>query len=381
VRLKQAVRVADFVARFGGDEFAILQFNVADHAEVAALATRVVDLMAKPFDVGGHRLHITSSIGVSVFSPGLSGPEAMMMQADVAFYDAKDEGRNCFRFHSPRLNQQVHERVTIAEDLRSALDRSELLLYYQPQVDMVSGRITGFEALLRWDHPNRGLLLPDLFMPIAERTGSVSLLGRWALDEACRQLKLWRDQGLPRPDMSVNVSAVQLKGGSDFVCEVRDALAAWDVDPGGIELELTETVLMEATQKHSATLQRLHRLGARIAIDDFGTGYSSFKYLTVLPLNRLKLAQELVAGVTRDRRHATAVQALIRLARELSIDVVAEGVETEAQAEFLVAAGCRQAQGFLFSRPVDVSRATELLRHGRIKSAPAIIRALGPKVA
>jgi EAL domain-containing protein (putative c-di-GMP-specific phosphodiesterase class I) len=218
-------------------------------------------------------------------------------------------------------------------------------------------------------------------MPIAERTGSVSLLGRWALDEACRQLKLWRDQGLPRPGVSVNVSAVQLKGGSDLVCEVRDALAAWDVDPGGIELELTETVLMEATQKHNATLQRLHQLGAKIAIDDFGTGYSSFKYLTVLPLNRLKLAQELVAGVTRDRRHATAVQALIRLARELSIDVVAEGVETEAQAEFLVAAGCRQAQGFLFSRPVDVSRATELLRHGRIKSAPAIIRALGPKVA
>jgi len=162
VRLKQAVREADLVARFGGDEFAILQFNVADHAEVAALATRVVDLMAKPFDVGGHRLHITSSIGVLVFSPGLSGPEAMMMQADVALYDAKDEGRNCFCFHSPRLNQQVHERVMIAEDLRSALDRSELLLYYQPQVDMVSGRITGFEALLRWDHPTRGLLLPDL---------------------------------------------------------------------------------------------------------------------------------------------------------------------------------------------------------------------------
>jgi EAL domain-containing protein (putative c-di-GMP-specific phosphodiesterase class I) len=141
---------------------------------------------------------------------------------------------------------------------------------------MVSGRINGFEALLRWDHPTRGLLLPDLFMPIAERTGSVSLLGRWALDEACRQLKLWRDQGLPRPDMSVNVSAVQLKGGSDLVCEVRDAVTAWDVDPSGLELELTETVLMEATQKHSTTLQRLHRLGARIAIDDFGTGYSSF---------------------------------------------------------------------------------------------------------
>ncbi len=163
--------------------------------------------------------------------------------------------------------------------------------------------------------------------------------------------------------------------------EVRNALAAWDVDAGGIELELTETVLMEATQKHNATLQRLHRLGAKIAIDDFGTGYSSFKYLTVLPLNRLKLARELVAGVTRDRRHAAAVQAVIRLARELDIGVVAEGVETEAQANFLVAAGCRQAQGFLFSRPVDVSRATELLRHGRIKSAPVMIKALGPRVA
>jgi diguanylate cyclase (GGDEF)-like protein len=381
VRLKQAVRDDDLVARFGGDEFAILQLNVADRAAVAVLASRIVGSMAKPFDVGGHRLHITSSIGVSVFSPGLSGPEAMMMQADVALYDAKDEGRNCFRFHSPRLDEEVHERVTIAEDLRSAHERGELLLYYQPQVDMVSGRIIGFEALLRWDHPSRGLLLPGFFMPIAERTGSVSLLGRWAFDEACRQLKAWRDQGLPRPDMSVNVSAVQLKVGSDFAREVRDALAAWDVDPGGIELELTETVLMEATQKHNATLQRLHRLGAKIAIDDFGTGYSSFKYLTVMPLNRLKLARELVAGVTRDRRHAAAVQAVVRLARELDIGVVAEGVETEAQANFLVAAGCRQAQGFLFSRPVDVSRATELLRHGRIKSAPAMIKALGPRVA
>jgi diguanylate cyclase (GGDEF)-like protein len=381
VRLKQAVREHDVVARFGGDEFAILQFNVAHHAAVATLATRVVDLMGRPFDVGGHRLHITSSVGISVFSPGLTGPEAMMMQADVALYDAKDEGRNCFRFHSFRLDQQVHERVKIAEDLRSALKRNELLLYYQPQVDMVSGRITGFEALLRWDHPTRGLLLPSSFMAIAERTGSLPLLGRWVLDEACRQLKLWRDQGLPRPVMSVNVSAVQLKGGSDLVREVRDALAAWDVDPEGIELELTETVLMEATQKHSAMLQRLYRLGAKIAIDDFGTGYSSFKYLPVLPLNRLKLARELVNGVTCDRRHAVAVQAVIRLAQELSIDVVAEGVETEVQAEFLVAAGCRQAQGFLFSRPVDASRATELLRQGRIKPAPAMIKALRSKVA
>ena len=370
-RLRGAVSADDLVARFGGDEFAILVLGVTDPNAVGALAARIVERLGEPFSIEGHKLRITSSIGIALYSSEAAGPEDMMVQADLALYGAKDEGRNCYRFHSRDLDRRVHERVRVADELRAALDQGELELYYQPQVELSTGRIIGLEALIRWNHKTRGLLTPGEFIPIAERTGTALQLGNWVFEEACRQLKLWHVEGIAPQVLSVNVSGVQLKGSSELEREVAGSLSRWGLDPSRLELELTESVLMEATQRHKNTLENLRQLGTKIAIDDFGTGYSSLKYLTTYPVNRLKLAQEFVFRVTVDYRNAAVVRAAIRLAHELGLEVIAEGVETEAQMRFLIGAGCEQAQGYYFSRPVPVARVAELLREGRIEPGAA----------
>ncbi|MGZ5918036.1 MAG: putative bifunctional diguanylate cyclase/phosphodiesterase [Methyloceanibacter sp.] len=366
-QLQRTVKADDLVARFGGDEFAILQTGVIDPTMAGALAAEIGKQLAMSFDIDGHQVRITSSVGISLYTPELADPETMMIQADLALYGAKAEGRNRYRFHSLDLDQQVHERVTVAEELRRALEDGDLELYYQPQVELATGRIIGLEALVRWNHRTRGLLLPSCFIPIAERTGAILPLGKWVIEEACRQLEVWRSEGIAPVVMAVNVSGIQFKGASELKRDVEASLGRSGVEPGHLELELTESVLMEATQKHSDTLDELRQLGIGIAIDDFGTGYSSLKYLTVYPVNRLKLAQELVFRVTVDYRNAAVVRAAIRLAHELGVEVIAEGVETEAQVRFLMAAGCEQAQGYYFSRPVTAERAGILLRAGRIE--------------
>lgn len=361
-RLKKTVRQSDLVARFGGDEFAILQSGMVDPATAATLASIINKSLALPYQVGGNELRITASIGISLFSEGLAGPEAMMMQSDLALYRAKYDGRNCFRFHTGELDQQVHLRVTLGEELLSAIERDELELYYQPQVEIKSGRIVGLEALVRWRHPVRGMIMPAMFVPIAERSGAIVALGRWVLDKACRQLNEWQEQRIAPPLIAVNVSVAQLKRPSEFEHDVAEIFARWHVTSGTVELELTESVLMEMSKTQDDTLEHLQQLGARIAIDDFGTGYSSLKYLTMHPVGRLKIAQELMLKVTSDKRNATVVRAAIRLAHELGIETIAEGVETAAQASFLVEAGCGYAQGYYYGRPVDTAQSTELLR-------------------
>jgi diguanylate cyclase (GGDEF)-like protein len=375
-RIRGAVRASDLCARFGGDEFAVLQGEGADLAAVNKLAARFVTLFAAPFLIEGEAVHITASIGISRYSPDIPGPEAMMMQADLALYRAKEEGHNCFRFHSGELDRQVLDRMAMADDLRGALERGELELHYQPQVELASGRIVGLEALMRWHHPRRGLVPPAVFIPIAERTGCILSLGRWAFDEACRQLALWQEQGIAPDVVAVNFSALQFKGSADLDREIAQTLLNRRIEPHRVEVELTESVLMEVTKQHSDCLGRLQQLGVRIAIDDFGTGYSSLSYLTTYPVHRLKIAQELVFGVDTDSRNATVVRAAIRLAHDLGIECIAEGVETQAQAKFLMAAGCERGQGYYFSRPVEASRATELLRRGRVASARDALRVM-----
>jgi EAL domain-containing protein (putative c-di-GMP-specific phosphodiesterase class I) len=357
------------VARFGGDEFAILLSGVSDPAEVEEFAARIGKLLAAPFSIEGHKVRVSSSIGIVLNSRDVASGEAVMMQADLALYDAKDAGRNCYRFHSQDLDFEVHERVRIADELNAALEEGDLALYYQPQVELSSRRIVGIEALVRWNHKTRGLLSPAHFIPIAERTGAMLPLGHWVFDESCRQLKLWEAEGIAPPILAINVSGVQIKASSEFERGIEASLARWDINPSHIEFELTESVLMEATQRQGNTLQNLRRLGMKIAIDDFGTGYSSLKYLTTYTVNRLKLAQEFVLRVTFDYRNAAVVKAAIGLAKELGLEVIAEGVETEEQVRFLLGAGCEQAQGFYFSRPLTSAKATELLRAGRLDPA------------
>jgi len=363
-RLRTVIRETDLLARFGDDEFAILNAHASTPMASGALAANVARVVAVPFRIGGTDVRVSASIGISSYTPDLNDPEDMMTQADLALYRAKAEGRNCFRFHSAELDEKVHERVTIAEELRVGLDRRELELYYQPIVELASRRIVGLEALVRWNHPTRGLLYPGSFIAVAETTGSIVALGRWAFDDACRQFRAWQDQGIAPAVVSVNLSAAQFRGAPHLELDIAASLTKWGIAADTMELELTESVLMEVTERHGDTFTRLRQLGVRIAIDDFGTGYSSLNYLTRYPINRLKIAQELLSRVTVDPRSATVVRAAARIGRELGVMVIAEGVETEAQASFLVGTDCEQAQGYLFGRPVSVGEVSVLLAGG-----------------
>jgi diguanylate cyclase (GGDEF)-like protein len=373
-RVLDAIRENDVLARLGGDEFAILQTDVADLTAASMLAAKIGQVLAEPYWLDGNEIHISASIGISRYAPEVLTPEAMLIQADLALYRAKDDGRNCFRFHSADLDLDVQGRVIVADELRGAAGRNELELHYQPQVELRSGRIVGLEALLRWNHPQRGCISPAVFIPIAERTGQIQMLGQWVLDQACQQLRSWQDQGLAPKLVGVNFSALHFKASTDLDCEVAASLDKWGIAPGLIEIELTESVLMDVTQQHNDQIERLRQLGVRIAIDDFGTGYSSLNYLANYPINRVKIAQELVFGVVIDSRKATVVRAAIGLAHDLGMEMIAEGVETQDQEEFLLSAGCEHGQGYYYSRPVNAERATELLRAGKISPARKSLR-------
>ncbi len=373
-RLIEAVRVTDIVARLGGDEFAILQTNVRDLAAAGTLAANIGELVRVPFVINGNAVHVSCSIGISRYKPEVAGPDAMMIQADLALYRAKEDGRNCFRFHSADLDHEVKERVVLADELRGAMGRNELELLYQPEVELRTGRIIGMEALLRWNHPKRGQISPTVFIPIAERSGQIQMIGQWVLDAACRQLRAWQDAGVAPGLVGVNISALHFKGSAELDREVAACLEKWSIVPDMIEIELTESVLMEITQQHNDRFERLRQLGVRIAIDDFGTGYSSLSYLANYPINRVKIAQELVFRVDTEPRSAAVVRAAIGLADELGIDLIAEGVENEGQEGFLLSAGCEHGQGYYFSRPVNAKRATELLRAGKIEPPRKTLR-------
>jgi diguanylate cyclase (GGDEF)-like protein/PAS domain S-box-containing protein len=366
-RLKTCTRGTDLLARLGGDEFALLQVEVFDPSGAGALAEKICRLLAAPYGLDGNELHVTASVGIALYTRGTNRPEDMLSQADLALYRAKEEGRDQYRFHSEELDRQVHERISIADDLRKALERDELSLYYQPQVELVSGRIVGMEALIRWSHPARGLLLPADFVPSAEKTGVITALGQWVLDRACEQMHQWRCAGVAPTSVAVNISMAQLKTGHEFVDGVGGTLAKWGLAPSDLELDVTESMLAHATMSQNDVLDQLRQLGVRIAIDDFGTQYSSLDYLRNYHVSRLTIPRSIVKVSTRDEQAATMVRATVAIAEELDIEVIAQGIETEAQRTFLTAAAANtKAQGFYFSEPVPVDDATKLLRSGVI---------------
>ena len=366
-RLKTCTRDNDLIARLGGDEFAVLQTEISGAPDAGELANRILHAVSMPYLLNNSEVHITTSIGVCPYSPASPSPDILLSQADLALYRAKEQGRNQYRFHSEDLDKEVLARVTLSDELRNAIEQNELNLYYQPQVEVLSGRIAGVEALVRWRHPSRGLLMPDQFLPIAEQTGMIVALGHWVFNRACEQMKLWRDEGL-RPLMTINLSLRQLKNGRDFIQETTKLTEKWGLALNDFEFDVTEATLAYLTWTQNEVLTQLRHLGARISIDNFGAEYSSFEYLRCYNVNHLKIARGLVATAVSNPEGAAMIRVMIKMARELGIGIMAEGVETEEQRHLFLNTGVpSQAQGFYFSRAVDAASASELLRGQFIK--------------
>jgi diguanylate cyclase (GGDEF)-like protein/PAS domain S-box-containing protein len=367
-RLEGVLGEGNALTRLGGDEFAILQSEVSGPEDAASLAERVIAALDEPFLCEGQTLSVNASIGITLHPRDGADADELIRNADLAMYRAKAEGRGGWRFFAAAMDERAREAMRIEADLRLGLARGEFLLHFQPQIDLRSGRITGAEALLRWQHPTQGLLRPNLFLPIAEETGLISPINEWVMREACRQGAAWRQQGLPPVRVGVNLSPIQFRR-QDVRGLVLRALADSGLDPRMLDLELTEGILMEQGPETAAVLQGLRDLGICISVDDFGTGYSSLNYVKNFPVDRLKIDQSFVRGMAEEPSDAAIVRTIIELAHTLQLQVIAEGVETPAQLARLRAEGCDEVQGYYFSRPVPAEDFAVLLRQG--KAVPA----------
>ena len=349
-RLTATVRRADTLARFGGDEFVLIVNDVAAAQEIEGLIGKVCECLTRPIELTDLEVHVSLSVGVSIYPSDGADRETLLKHADVAMYQAKRAGRNGYQFYAPAMNAFTRERLVLENDLRRAVRASEFQLLYQPQVSTEDDRIESAEALIRWNHPRRGLLPAAAFISLAEESGLIIPIGEWVLREACRQAKQWRLNGVPLR-VAVNLSAEQLRQ-KELLETVRAALAASGMDPADLELELTETVVMQEAESSVRTLRRVSELGVSIAVDDFGTGYSSLSYLRRLPLRRLKIDRSFVRDILTCRETAEIVRAIVSLAASLDLQVTAEGVETREQLEALQRLGCGHFQGFYCSAAV-----------------------------
>jgi diguanylate cyclase (GGDEF)-like protein/PAS domain S-box-containing protein len=362
-RLVDCVRGSDTVSRQGGDEFVILLLEVEQPEGAAHTARRMLHAMSEAHSIDQHDLHVSISIGVSVYPDDGLDAETLIKNADTAMYQAKENGRQSYQFFKPAMNVRAVERQAIEESLRRALERREFALHYQPRINLKTGGITGAEALIRWTHPTRGLVPPAQFIPIAEDCGLILPIGKWVLGEACRQAREWLDAGLLLGTMAVNISAIEFRDES-FLEGVFATLQDAGLDPKSLELELTESVLMKHAESTASLLETLRARGVQMAVDDFGTGYSSLSYLRKFPIDTLKIDQSFVRQITTIPDETTIVTAVISMGRSLKLRVVAEGVETRAQMEFLQAHECDEAQGYYFSRPVPPLQFAKLLEAG-----------------
>ncbi len=365
-RLRSSARETDLVARFGGDEFAVIATAVGKPADAANIADKFVAAIGDSFSIQGNDIQSGISIGIAVYEPGDPNPETLLAHADVALYRAKADGGAEYRFFTNAMDAEVRTRVRMSAELREAIASGQLFLHYQPQVEAQTGRIIGVEALVRWNHPRRGVLSPGEFIQVAETAGLSVALDRWVKREACGQGRDWLDADIEPVVISVNVSGAQFKRPIELENDVALVLELSGLPPHLLELELTETVLMEASHDHNEVLARLRKRGVRLAIDDFGTGYSSLDYLRRYPADRVKIAQDFVRQIAFDPGSAAIVRATIALTRELGMVAIAEGVETREQFELLKAWGCTQVQGFYFAKPLAPEDILPLLLRGRI---------------
>ncbi len=363
-RLSSCVRGGDTVARMGGDEFTIVLADVAQAEDIPRVAQKIIDAISRPFSLMGQEFFITISMGISISPNDARDAQTLVKNAYAAMYRAKEQGRNHYQHYSPAMNVRTLERLALESNLRHALARKELLLHYQPRVDLETGQITGVEALLRWQYPDLGLVSPSQFVPLAEETGLIIPIGEWVLRTACAQNKLWQSMGLSPVRVSVNLSARQFEQ-RNLVETIGRVIKETELDPNYLELELTEGLVMKNPETTIATLRSLHEMGIQISIDDFGTGYSSLSYLRRFPIHALKIDQSFVRDIITDPDGTVIVTAIILLAHSLKLKVIAEGVETKDQLDYVRSLKCHEIQGYLFSKPLPAEEMTRLLIMGK----------------
>ena len=362
-RLRNAVRSEDVVARLGGDEFVVALFDIARREHAAMVARKLIAALDTPFLIDGHELRVGLSIGISVYPRDARQTETLLRMADIAMYRSKETGQDGYTFYSREMNQRAMERLRIESGLRQGIERNELLLHYQPKVDIATGRIVGAEALVRWQHPDLGLMPPDAFIPIAEESGQIARLSAWVLESALEQTHVWAAAGLPEFKVAINLSARDFS--PDLAERLSALLRAHAVAPHRVELEITEGMLTHSSKDVIAMMDELAALGVSLALDDFGTGYSSLAYLKRFPIDTLKIDRSFVTGIPQDGDDCAIAGAIISMAQRLGHRVIAEGVETRAQLEFLRSLGCQEIQGHYFSPPVPASSFEAMLQSGR----------------
>jgi len=359
LRLRGTVRETDIVGRLGGDEFIVILPGIESEGAVSGVCAKLIETMGAPLEFEGHLLQTSCSIGVSLYPRDALTADRLIVTADDAMYRAKELGKNGYVFYCSEWGRQLNERMVLEAELRRALAESQFVMYYQPILSP-TGQIRSLEALVRWQHPEKGMLLPDTFIPTAERTGLIVPIGIWVLRAVCRQIRAWQDAGTRSVVVAVNLSARQFRD-PDLVATILGALAESGLEPGCLELELTESCIMQQPERASAILDELRRHGLRIAVDDFGTGYSSLSYLKRLPIHALKIDRSFMVDLPHNRESSAIVSAIVTMSRALGLTVVGEGVENDAQARFLRDLGCDLLQGFLYQRPAPVAVIDELL--------------------
>jgi diguanylate cyclase (GGDEF)-like protein len=376
-RLRQSLRSSDIVARLGGDEFVvILEETGNNHEEVAQIARELLSVLSQPLQLSGHECHTTASIGIAMYPDDGTDVHTLTKNADMAMYLAKEDGKNDFRFFTKEVKMQSIERLMLETALRHALERNQFSLQYQPKVDLATRQITGVEALLRWAHPERGMLPPAQFIPLAEETGLIVPIGRWVLREACVQNMAWQRRGLRPVSMAVNLSPRQFVD-ENLLNDIDEALAASGMSPVLLQLEVTEGMVMRNVPRAIKILDAIHNRGIRLAIDDFGTGYSSMSLMKQFPIDTIKIDRSFVRDLPDDSEDQAIAQAIISMGKALGMTVVAEGVETIGQEAFLRDHACDEMQGYLFSKPVSPAQLADLLRSAPLLISPPLQSAEG----
>jgi len=360
-RLRHHLRESDTVARLGGDEFVVLVEDCVDERELDAIAQNILNAVGRPYMLSGQEYHVTGSIGISTYPADGQDPAALLKNADIAMYLAKDHGKNNFQFYSAQQNAHSFERLALESSLRHALERAEFMLHFQPKVDIAGGHIVGVEALLRWNHPDLQMVMPNQFIPLAEETGLIVPIGRWVLRAACAQSVAWQREGLPPLRIAVNLSARQFAH-DGLLQDVADIIEETGLAPGGLEVEITESMVMQNPERAVTTLTRLREMGISVSIDDFGTGYSSLGYLKRFPVDNVKVDRSFIKDLPHDQDDAAITRAVIAMAQSLRMRVIAEGVETGEQLSFLREHGCDECQGYYLSRPLPASEFALLVR-------------------